>query len=256
MTEFLFSVLLHADHHHHTFGAHAPIIIGLIASVMHVVSGPDHLAAVTPLAIDNKLKSWLIGLSWGAGHTIGMLFIGLLFILFRNILPIEAISTYSEVIVGLVLIGIGGWAFWKIFGRPSGKRHAHPHTHHDHSGTYTHVHEHDHPATNVHGHIHPKFVRQSVFAALMIGIIHGLAGVSHLMGMLPTLAFPSAFDSGMYLTGYGLGTIVAMVVFSVALGFVAWKSDEKFKPVIFKSIQVVGASLSVVVGLFWVYQIF
>jgi ABC-type nickel/cobalt efflux system permease component RcnA len=254
MTELLFSILLHADHHHHDIGVHAPIVIGLLASFMHVVSGPDHLAAVTPLAIDNKLKAWIIGLGWGAGHTLGMLLIGLLFILFRNFLPIEAISEYGEAVVGAVLIAIGAWAFWKIFRKPSHHSHAHPHTHHDEHGTYTHVHEHGHPQTNVHRHMHPKAVRQSFFTAIFIGVIHGLAGVSHLVGMLPTLAFPTVFDSGMYLTGYGLGTITAMVVFSFALGFVAWQSDEKFKPIIFKSIQFAGASLSVVVGLFWMYQ--
>ncbi|MDO8898922.1 MAG: hypothetical protein Q7V19_14830, partial [Bacteroidales bacterium] len=105
-------MLLHADHHHH-FVVSAPFLIGIFASVLHVVSGPDHLAAVTPLAIDNKLKAWIIGLGWGLGHTAGMLLIGVLFIFFKNVLPIEAISEYSEFAVGLILIAIGVWALWR-----------------------------------------------------------------------------------------------------------------------------------------------
>lgn len=232
-----------------------PFVIGLFASAIHVVSGPDHLAAVTPLAIDTRLRSWLVGLGWGAGHTMGMLLIGLLFVLFRNLIPIEAISAYSESIVGLVLIAIGVWAFWRIFGKPFHSHHAHPHTHNEENTTYTHVHEHDHPAMNQHKHSHSKVIKQSFFSAMAIGIIHGLAGVSHLVGVLPTLAFPTAFDSGMYLTGFGIGTILTMVVFSFLMGFIAWQSNEKFKPVIFKSIQVVGASASVGVGIFWLTQI-
>jgi len=42
-----------------------PILAGLIMSMIHVISGPDHLAAVTPLSIDSKKKSWSIGFSWG-----------------------------------------------------------------------------------------------------------------------------------------------------------------------------------------------
>lgn len=36
------------------------VLTGFIASVAHVVTGPDHLAAVTPLAIDTRKKSWVI----------------------------------------------------------------------------------------------------------------------------------------------------------------------------------------------------
>ena len=64
------------------------LLTGFIASVAHVVTGPDHLAAVTPLAIDSRKKSWTIGLSWGIGHTVGMILIGLLFILFKEFLPV------------------------------------------------------------------------------------------------------------------------------------------------------------------------
>ncbi|MBK6962966.1 MAG: hypothetical protein IPH20_03270 [Bacteroidales bacterium] len=59
-------------------------LTGFIASIAHVVTGPDHLAAVTPLAIDSRKKSWIIGFSWGLGHTTGMLLIGLLFVLFKK----------------------------------------------------------------------------------------------------------------------------------------------------------------------------
>ncbi len=253
MNNSLLSLLLHGDHHHHIIVA-APFLVGLFASIMHVVSGPDHLAAVTPLAIENKLRAWLIGLGWGAGHTVGMLIIGVLFILFRNIIPVEAVSAYSEILVGLVLIGIGIWALWKIFGKPLKTKHAHPHTHINEKGeSYTHVHEHVHPDTNVHQHVHKKVIRQSVLSAFLIGTIHGLAGIAHLLGMLPALAFPTAFDSAMYLSGFGIGTIAAMVLFSYLLGFVSYRSKERSKPFLYRSIQLTGAMVSIVVGVYWMY---
>lgn len=89
-------------------------LLGIVASATHVMTGPDHLAAVTPLAIENKKKSWIIGISWGIGHTIGLLLIGALFYLFREVFPVKIISEYSEIIVGIILIIIGMWAFYNF----------------------------------------------------------------------------------------------------------------------------------------------
>jgi ABC-type nickel/cobalt efflux system permease component RcnA len=128
-------------------------LTGFIASVAHVATGPDHLAAVTPLAIDSRKKSWIIGLLWGVGHTLGMLLIGLLFILFKELLPIDSISKYSETVIGVLLIGIGSWALLRMY-----LRHSHGYKPHGHFHTrpffYAHIHKHDHPNPPVVDH-HP-----------------------------------------------------------------------------------------------------
>ncbi|GAB1417781.1 hypothetical protein MASR2M12_05460 [Bacteroidales bacterium] len=254
MTPFFDWILLHAGHSHFPVGA--PFLVGLIASLLHVISGPDHLAAVTPLAIDNRLKAWIVGLGWGFGHVFGMLLIGLLFLLFRNLIPVDLISEYSEVLVGIILIAIGLWALWRVFGHPH-PVHSHPHSHTDEIGqSFTHIHHHNHPSVNIHRHDHLMPVKQSFFSALFIGTIHGLAGVSHLIGMLPTLAFPTMGESVFYLSGFALGTIVAMVAFSFILGFVAFKSEGAQSPRLFRSIRITGAFVSLIVGVFWIFQSF
>ncbi|PKP52673.1 MAG: hypothetical protein CVT92_08060 [Bacteroidetes bacterium HGW-Bacteroidetes-1] len=256
MTNSLLWVFLHADHSH-SIMLNAPFLVGILASILHVVSGPDHLAAVTPLAIDNKLKAWLVGLGWGIGHTMGMLLIGILFIFFKNLIPIEAISSYSELMVGFILIAIGLWALWRIFGKKHNHLHDHPHSHISNDGeSYTHIHSHDHKGVNVHEHNHELPIRQSVISAIIIGTFHGLAGVSHLIGILPTLAFPTISSSVFYLVGFGFGTIAAMIVFSTLLGFISFKSREKSKPFLFKSIQVTGALASLLVGFYWIAMYF
>lgn len=253
MNDNLLFLLLHADHHHHHFSVTAPFLIGLLASFLHVISGPDHMAAVTPLAIDNKLKAWLVGLGWGIGHTAGMLLIGLLFVLFKDLIPIETISNYGEFAVGLILIAIGLWALWRIFLKGKHGHHQHPHSHTNDKGeSYTHIHQHTHPAINEHEHRHVKPVRQSFWSALIIGTVHGFAGISHLLGVLPTLAFPTKTESALYLSGFGIGTIAAMIVFSFLLGFVAHQTSEKSKPIIFKTIQIAGAMASLIVGVYWI----
>jgi len=230
-----------------------PLLYGLVASVLHVVSGPDHLAAVSPLAIENKLRAWIVGLGWGIGHTAGMLTVGLLLMLFRDVIPVEAISASSEAIVGFVLLVIGVWALWRIFGKKVNHVHLHPHSHANQNGiSITHIHKHDHPAINIHRHEHKKVVDQSFLSASIIGLIHGMAGFSHLLGLLPTLAFKSSMESVFYLVGFGAGTIVSMVIFSILLGFVAFKTDNSNRPYLFKRVQLTGAFASIAVGIYWI----
>ena len=40
----------------------------LVSGLVHVLSGPDHLAAVAPLATASRERGWLAGWTWGIGH--------------------------------------------------------------------------------------------------------------------------------------------------------------------------------------------
>lgn len=228
-----------------------PLFIGVLAAVIHVLSGPDHLAAVGPIALKQKNNSWLIGMSWGLGHNFGMVLIGILFFYFREFIPVEFISAQSEKIVGFILILIGLWVFLKLFRK--NKAHSHIHTHKSNDGeTYAHYHDHDHTAQNNHEHKHSQ--RQSALAVLGVGTIHGFAGISHLIGLLPTLAFSHKSEAVLYLSGFAAGTIISMIVFSAVLGIIgkAASSKNKIRPYYF--LNVLAASAAIFVGLFWIYH--
>lgn len=230
------------------------LFIGLYASALHVLAGPDHLAAVTPLAIENKKKSWSVGLFWGIGHVAGMLLIGLLFLTFKEFIPVETISTYSEQIVGVVLIAIGVWAIFKAISRQKAKpKHAHPH-YHSEPEPHMHIHKHEHTDEYIHTHKHRKLIKQNNLSSLLIGTLHGFAGVSHFILLLPTLALPSVFDSVLYLSGFGIGTILAMVIYAFTIGLITYKSTENNKETIFKFFRLAGGIIAIVIGIFWIYQ--
>ncbi len=231
-----------------------PILFGLIAATIHVLSGPDHLAAVGPLALNTRFRPWLIGMSWGIGHLIGMLLLGMLFIYFKEFIPFDYISKNSEKLVGILLILIGCWAFFRMYLFNRKKNHAHIHTHKDKTGHFfVHYHSHDHHHTKEHNHEH-ELEHKTYLAALGIGIIHGLAGFSHILSILPTLAFPSLFESVLYLIGFGIGTIAAMVAFSFALGLVGKYSSEKKKDTAFLIVNGIAGSAAVFVGIFWLWS--
>lgn len=225
------------------------LLSGIIASALHVVTGPDHLAAVTPLAIESKKRSWKVGLFWGVGHILGMLLIGLLFLLFKEFIPIEAISHYSEQIVGLVLVGIGVWAVIKVYNQRIPK-HKHPH-YHDEPKPHVHIHAHPHDHEHEHSHTHAKVVKQNNITALGVGTLHGFAGVSHLILLLPTLALPSTTESVLYLGGFAVGTLLAMVSYAMTLGLIGQRSAGAHNPAIFKYVRLAGGLVAIGIGIFW-----
>ncbi len=224
---------------------------GILASVLHVVSGPDHLAAITPLAIETRKKVWRIGLFWGFGHLTGMLVIGLLFLAFQEVIPVELISEYSEQLVGLVLIGVGIWAIFRIFFK--GKGHKHPHIHGGEE-PYIHVHDHNHEdSTLEHEHKHTKSLQQNSWSSFLIGVLHGLAGIAHFLLLLPVLGLENQFEGILYIIGFALGTVLAMVVYSYILGRIAIGSKKLQSPNTFQSIRIAGGLFAIIVGVYWLY---
>ena len=129
------------------------------------------------------------------------------------------------------------------------------HKHEDDAGKImVHAHGHDHGETKKHEHVHNELVHQTNLAAMGIGIIHGLAGFSHILLLLPTLAFPNKTEAIMYLTGFGAGTIFAMVLFSFILGLMAHYSSQHKKEIIFKSINAIAGFAAIFIGFFWLWN--
>jgi len=197
-------------------------ITGISASVVHVVSGPDHLAAVTPLAIENRTKSWKVGFFWGIGHTLGALIIGAIFLFLRDFIPIELITEYSELMVGVFLIMIGAWAIYKT------RKNSH------------------------HNHNHLKKVKRPyIITATGIGLIHGLAGISHLLSILPTLALPTKVDAVIYLIGFALGTLLTMTGYAYIIGYSSHKSTYGKSPKAYRNIKLAGGLFALIIGFYW-----
>lgn len=187
-----------------------PFLAGLAAGLLHVFSGPDHLAAVAPLAADGDRQGWRTGLQWGIGHTAGVLLIAALLLILREQLPLDAISAYSERLVGMALIGVGAWGIWNATRRVAQA--------HSHAGT-----------------------------SFAMGTVHGLAGSSHLFGVLPALAFATSVDSIVYLAGFGLGAIAGMSAFAAGMGLISSRLDQRR----YRGLLYASSAVALVVGGVW-----
>lgn len=193
---------------------------GLLAGFVHVLSGPDHLAAIAPYAVDGKSRAWRTGVRWGLGHAMGALAVGLLVLVLRETLPVEAVSAWGERLVGLALIGIGIWGICAALARASPRSRVH--------------------GTHVHGH-----------AAFAVGTLHGFAGSAHLIGMLPALALPSDFAAAAYLLLFGTGSVVAMAMFALLVGWIAgWPGASRQRAQ--SALLGVSSAIAIAVGGFWI----
>ena len=224
------------------------ILGGISAGAIHVLAGPDHLAAVAPLAADRDQKPWAAGLLWGLGHAAGVVVVGLAVLLLREVLPVERISGWSERLVGLVLIGIGVWGIRQARGQ---RIHVHEHRHDGHRHVHVHEHRHDtdhqapraHQVESSHTHVRAK-------AAFGVGILHGLAGSAHFLGILPALAFGTTTLAVSYVTAFAVGTIAAMTVFAALIGWVS-KRFAGYGARLYRGLLYGFGLAAIVVGLVW-----
>jgi threonine/homoserine/homoserine lactone efflux protein len=180
-------------------------VTGALAGFFHVLTGPDHVAAVGPLALDGHRRGWLAGWTWGVGHASGVVVVAALAVLLRDLLPsIDLISAWSERLVGVALIAVGIWAL-----RRSARVGASPHVH----GAIAHDH--------LHVQAGPAWVRRlgHAHAAFFLGVLHGVAGSSHFVGVLPALALPTRAAALTYIVAFGAGTVAAMTAFAAAAGY-------------------------------------
>ena len=173
------------------------VLTGMLLGAWHVVSGPDHLAAVAPLAAHcgRPRASARVGLAWGLGHAGGVWLVGLLLLAIGSALPLDALGRWSEIVVGLALLGVGAWGLWRARRGESGNP----------------------------GHRHESAPR-AARSAMAIGLVHGLAGGSHLYGVLPALALVGHERLG-YLAGFGVASILAMGASALVMGVIVGRSS-------------------------------
>ncbi len=218
-------------------------IAGFLAGMQHVVTGPDHLAAIAPLAVHDRRAAWRSGIGWAVGHAGGVAIIALIAVALRDAATFDVswLSGWSERLVGVVLIGIGLWGLRRTFSR---QLHTHVHDHDGHRHVHVHLHskvESHEPSTgSAHQHTH---------AAMAVGTLHGLAGGSHFVAVLPALALGTS-SAVTYLVAYAAGTVAAMAAFAWCMGLLSSRAGNAGAQWA-RGLMTLSSAAAVVVGAYW-----
>jgi len=186
---------------------------GTFAGGLHAVTGPDHLAALLPLCMGRR---WWValytGAYWGLGHGIGAGLVGMLAFAVRGALNLELFSSYMEAAVGISIMIIGA----------NGIRESREWASEEHVKDELEVAK---RRTRV-AELSATPTAQAVIPTLATGILHGCSGSGHLLGVMPALTMPSWRIATTYLVSFGLGTTMAMSIFTSAVGELSSRMSE------------------------------
>ncbi|CAN5249393.1 hypothetical protein BH10ACI1_BH10ACI1_04010 [soil metagenome] len=223
----------------------AILALGFLLGLKHATEA-DHLAAVSTIVSERKSlwSSAMIGGIWGLGHTIS-LFIAGIFVLLLDFHISQQTERILEFCVGAMLLVLGLNVLRKLF--QGGHLHFHTHDHGDHKHVHPHIHKsaHAEEENTHHGFsFNPR--------ALIIGMVHGLAGSAALMLLLiPTIE--SKTVGLLYIIIFGIGSIGGMMLMSllVALPFHLTASRyNRFNYIL----QSLAGVVSIGLGLFIIYE--
>jgi high-affinity nickel permease len=187
-----------------------PTLIGLgfLLGIRHALDA-DHVIAVSNILTRERSvgRAMSVGLLWGTGHTLTIVVIGGAIILLQATVSPRA-ELLLELPVAAMLIFLGLRTLHSSFPRAAIEQH----------------HDHLHDDLQRHG------MQQAPLAAVdrwfgsltrasrpvIIGVVHGLAG-SAAIALLILPIIDSRWGAILYLTLFGAGTIVGMIVVTAAL---------------------------------------
>lgn len=197
------------------------IILGFGLGMLHAFDA-DHVMAVSGLVSSDSnsqsssrfgkysgLKSSIRFCSrWAIGHGAVLLFVAMAVYLFGMAIPVS-LSHVAENLVGLMLVVIGFLVL-----RDLRKRKLHLHFH-QHDGLPEHAHWHSH---NDESERQGKMAHHHDHRAVIVGMVHGLAGSAPLLAVIPIVQLESAWLAVLYVLLFSIGVISAMLVFGGAIG--------------------------------------
>jgi hypothetical protein len=246
-------------------GLIAIILVGFVLGMRHACDA-DHVIAISTIVARRRslFGAAVVGVVWGAGHTLTILVVGAAIIVFSVVIP-PRLGLSMELAVGVMLVALGAMnltgvthrIFHRIAAPGDGSDshraeviHSHAHWH----GALRHSHPHFH-LLGAHEHQRDGAMLGAfdVLRPLAVGIVHGLAG-SAAIALLVLTTIHDPIWSLIYLLMFGTGTVAGMVLITV--GMAAPLAVFKFRSAKVERALVLGSGLvSLGFGFLILYQI-
>ena len=191
------------------------LLLGFLLGMRHAIEA-DHVAAVASLVTNNESVGQSVkqGAVWGLGHTLTLFLFGSVALLFNSHIS-ENMASWLEFAVGGLLVILGLDVIRRVY---RNRIHFHMHTHED---SHPHFHAHSHANHQNHdeaAHQHTHQKGAFPFRALLVGLMHGMAGASALI-VLTVSQIDSTMTALIYMALFGVGSMLGMAVLSAVI---AW----------------------------------
>jgi ABC-type nickel/cobalt efflux system permease component RcnA len=237
---------------------------GFLLGMRHATDA-DHVIAVTTILNRSRrfLDTTLIGALWGLGHTITVVIVGVLIIVFNVVIP-PPVGLAMEFAVALMLIALGilnlTGGLRSVTERltPPAPLHGHPHEHlHAHADEQE---RHAHAHAHLHGHgTDPKlglvdsFGWYQLLRPVVVGLVHGLAG-SAAVALLVLATIQDTGTALAYLVIFCVGVAAGMAVLTTVIGLPFMVSSTRSVQ-INRWLTIGSGLLSLAFGLLLAYEI-
>ena len=186
--------------------------LGLVLGLQHAMEA-DHVVAVTSLTRNNasKKRALLQGCAWGFGHSLALLILVMLAV-FNGLYISDEQASWLEFGVGVMLIILGLKAI-RAATRERVKADSNMLMYND-SGYRI-----DISRSKLKKYYPRGKTPHKVLLPLLIGLVHGVAGSAALMLLLAAASLSSRAQAFFYVTVFGFGSIIGMVVLSLIFSF-------------------------------------
>jgi len=200
----------------------------------------DHVMAVTGLVANksDRRSALRFCLRWAIGHGLVLLLVGVLVFGLGVSLP-PSVSHHAEILVGALLVIIGAMVLVNLY-----RKHTHAHFH-AHDGLPAHAHWHVHSKQDLARH--RQAGHQHEHGPVLVGMLHGLAGSSPLLAIIPLSMLDSPFTGLFYLLLFSCGVLLAMLLFGGVLG-VAMAAIQRAGQKLFIAVRALSGLSAIVLG--------
>lgn len=225
-----------------------PLGTAFVLGFLHALE-LDHMVAVTAFVATQPALTTAarFGFRWGMGHSAAVLLAGGL-LLVTGVQWAARYDAWAEGFVGAMLIGVGLWAI-----RSTSRLHVHSAPEH---GDHSHLHSHGSGAP-LHGHSHAMSSAGARHdhrrGMTMVGLVHGLAGTSSVVALVPVTMLDRTVVGIGYLLTFGLGTILAMTAFALAAA-TAMQTAAGRSLALGRGLGTGVGVLGVLVGVWWIVR--
>ena len=163
-------------------------LAGLLAGFIHVLSGPDHLAAIAPYAVEGRTRAWKIGRTLGNGTQC------------RRPRRRSPRAARAPRVTPRRIVGVG-----RTWRRCRADRHRRVAA----------------CARRSRCVLTTRHPTSTAARPLPWALSMAWPAARHLLGVVPALALPSDLAASAYLALFGAGTVAAMGTFSSLVGWIA-----------------------------------